>query len=107
MSATLCLKHPWLNNITEKAKSSNVVLKSQVLLKKYMARRMWKVKHREHNDLTLSLHCLKIPNACFLPSFLVHPHPPVSFVQKNYIAIAAANRFKKIGSSGSLTALGI
>lgn len=68
MSATQCLKHPWLNNIFEKAKSSNIVLKSQVLLKKYMARRMWK---------------------------------------KNYIAIAAANRFKKIGSSGSLTSLGI
>ncbi|XP_077074611.1 myosin light chain kinase 2, skeletal/cardiac muscle [Siphateles boraxobius] len=66
MSATQSLKHPWLNNISEKAKSSNIVLKSQVLLKKYMARRMWK---------------------------------------KNYIAIAAANRFKKIGSSGSLTAL--
>ncbi len=48
MSATQCLKHPWLNNITEKAKSSNIVLKSQVLLKKYMARRMWKVTHREH-----------------------------------------------------------
>uniref|UniRef100_A0A672K612 Myosin light chain kinase 2, skeletal/cardiac muscle-like n=1 Tax=Sinocyclocheilus grahami TaxID=75366 RepID=A0A672K612_SINGR len=68
LSATQCLKHPWLNNITEKAKSSNIVLKSQVLLKKYMARRMWK---------------------------------------KNYIAVAAANRFKKIGSSGLLTALGI
>ncbi|XP_043080409.1 myosin light chain kinase 2, skeletal/cardiac muscle [Puntigrus tetrazona] len=68
LSATQCLKHPWLNNITEKAKNSNVVLKSQVLLKKYMARRMWK---------------------------------------KNYIAIAAANRFKKMGSSGSLTTLGI
>uniref|UniRef100_A0A8C1SBU3 non-specific serine/threonine protein kinase n=1 Tax=Cyprinus carpio TaxID=7962 RepID=A0A8C1SBU3_CYPCA len=66
LSATQCLKHPWLNNITEKAKSTNIVLKSQVLLKKYMARRMWK---------------------------------------KNYIAVAAANRFKKIGSSGSLTAL--
>ncbi|KAL1250200.1 hypothetical protein QQF64_021205 [Cirrhinus molitorella] len=68
LSATQCLKHPWLNNITEKAKSSNIVLKSQVLLKKYMARRLWK---------------------------------------KNYIAVAAANRFKKIGSSGSLTTLGI
>jgi len=44
MSATQSLKHPWLNNISEKAKSSNIVLKSQVLLKKYMARRMWKVK---------------------------------------------------------------
>uniref|UniRef100_A0A672K4S3 Myosin light chain kinase 2, skeletal/cardiac muscle-like n=1 Tax=Sinocyclocheilus grahami TaxID=75366 RepID=A0A672K4S3_SINGR len=40
LSATQCLKHPWLNNITEKAKSSNIVLKSQVLLKKYMARRI-------------------------------------------------------------------
>ncbi|KAA0707252.1 Myosin light chain kinase 2, skeletal/cardiac muscle [Triplophysa tibetana] len=68
LSAAQCLKHPWLNNISEKAKSSNIVLKSQVLLKKYMARRMWK---------------------------------------KNYIAIAAANRFKKIGSSGSLTSLAI
>ncbi|XP_056588674.1 LOW QUALITY PROTEIN: myosin light chain kinase 2, skeletal/cardiac muscle [Triplophysa dalaica] len=68
LSASQCLKHPWLNNISEKAKSSNIVLKSQVLLKKYMARRMWK---------------------------------------KNYIAIAAANRFKKIGSSGSLTSLAI
>ncbi|XP_031421714.1 myosin light chain kinase 2, skeletal/cardiac muscle [Clupea harengus] len=67
-SAASCLKHPWLNNISEKAKCSNIVLKSQVLLKKYMARRMWK---------------------------------------KNYIAIAAANRFKKIASSGSLTSLGI
>ncbi|XP_028850517.1 myosin light chain kinase 2, skeletal/cardiac muscle-like isoform X1 [Denticeps clupeoides] len=68
LSAAQCLKHPWLNNVSEKAKSCNVVLKSQVLLKKYMARRMWK---------------------------------------KNYIAIAAANRFKKIASSGSLTSLGI
>ncbi|XP_051961082.1 myosin light chain kinase 3-like isoform X2 [Xyrauchen texanus] len=68
LSAAQCLKHPWLNNISQKAKSANIVLKSQVLLKKYMARRMWK---------------------------------------KNYIAIAAANRFKKIGSSGSLTSIGI
>lgn len=45
LSAAQCLKHPWLNNILEKAKSSNIVLKSQVLLKKYMARRMWKVKY--------------------------------------------------------------
>ncbi|XP_063065559.1 myosin light chain kinase 2, skeletal/cardiac muscle [Engraulis encrasicolus] len=67
-SAAQCLKHSWLNNISEKAKSCNIVLKSQVLLKKYMARRMWK---------------------------------------KNYIAIAAANRFKKIGSSGSLTSLAV
>ncbi|XP_047663563.1 myosin light chain kinase 2, skeletal/cardiac muscle isoform X2 [Tachysurus fulvidraco] len=68
LSAAQCLKHPWLNNISEKAKGSNIILKSQVLLRKYMARRLWK---------------------------------------KNYIAIAAANRFKKIGSSGSLTSLGI
>uniref|UniRef100_A0A3B4EKW2 Protein kinase domain-containing protein n=1 Tax=Pygocentrus nattereri TaxID=42514 RepID=A0A3B4EKW2_PYGNA len=44
LSATQCLKHPWLNNISEKAKCSNIILKSQVLLKKYMARRLWKVK---------------------------------------------------------------
>ncbi|KAL6483105.1 hypothetical protein MHYP_G00079770 [Metynnis hypsauchen] len=68
LSATQCLKHPWLNNISEKAKCSNIILKSQVLLKKYMARRLWK---------------------------------------KNYIAIAAANRFKKISSSGSLTSMGV
>ncbi|XP_058266312.1 myosin light chain kinase 2, skeletal/cardiac muscle isoform X2 [Hemibagrus wyckioides] len=68
LSAAQCLKHPWLNNISEKAKGSNIILKSQVLLRKYMARRLWK---------------------------------------KNYIAIAAANRFKKIGSSGSLTSLGV
>ncbi|KAF4077955.1 hypothetical protein AMELA_G00193800 [Ameiurus melas] len=68
LSAAQCLKHPWLNNISEKAKGNNIILKSQVLLRKYMARRLWK---------------------------------------KNYIAIAAANRFKKIGSSGSLTTLGV
>uniref|UniRef100_A0A668AVS6 non-specific serine/threonine protein kinase n=1 Tax=Myripristis murdjan TaxID=586833 RepID=A0A668AVS6_9TELE len=43
LSAAQCLKHPWLNNISEKAKHNNIVLKSQVLLKKYMARRLWKV----------------------------------------------------------------
>ncbi|XP_006639760.2 myosin light chain kinase 2, skeletal/cardiac muscle [Lepisosteus oculatus] len=68
LSAAQCLKHPWLDNIAEKAKHSHICLHSQVLLKKYMARRMWK---------------------------------------KNYIAVAAANRFKKIGSSGSLTTMGI
>ncbi|XP_066528470.1 myosin light chain kinase 2, skeletal/cardiac muscle, partial [Hoplias malabaricus] len=68
LSAAQCLKHPWLSNISEKAKSNNIILKSQVLLKKYMARRMWK---------------------------------------KNYIAIAAANRFKKISSSESLTSMGV
>ncbi|KAK1156230.1 myosin light chain kinase 2, skeletal/cardiac muscle-like [Acipenser oxyrinchus oxyrinchus] len=67
-SAAQCLKHPWLNNIGEKAMHSNICLKSQILLRKYMARRLWK---------------------------------------KNYIAVAAANRFKKISSSGSLTTLGI
>ncbi|KAK6303590.1 hypothetical protein J4Q44_G00260440 [Coregonus suidteri] len=66
MSAAQCLRHPWLNNIAEKAKGSNIVLKSQVLLKKYLAKRLWK---------------------------------------KNYIAIAAANRFKKISSGGELTSL--
>uniref|UniRef100_UPI003AAFDCC8 myosin light chain kinase 2, skeletal/cardiac muscle n=1 Tax=Centroberyx gerrardi TaxID=166262 RepID=UPI003AAFDCC8 len=68
LSAAQCLRHPWLNNISEKAKHNNIVLKSQVLLKKYMAKRLWK---------------------------------------KNYIAITAANRLKKIGSSGSLTSLGV
>ncbi|XP_062315506.1 myosin light chain kinase 2, skeletal/cardiac muscle [Osmerus eperlanus] len=67
LSAAKCLKHPWLNNISEKAKHNNIILKSQVLLKKYMAKRLWR---------------------------------------KNYIAIAAANRFKKISSLGSLTSLG-
>ncbi|XP_051788516.1 myosin light chain kinase 2, skeletal/cardiac muscle-like [Erpetoichthys calabaricus] len=66
LSAAQCLKHPWLNNIAEKAKSNNMCLKSQILLKKYLARRLWK---------------------------------------KNYIAIAAANRFKKISSVDSLTSL--
>ncbi|KAF5895015.1 myosin light chain kinase 2, skeletal/cardiac muscle-like, partial [Clarias magur] len=42
LSAAQCLKHPWLNNISDKAKRSNIVLKSQVILKKYMARRLWK-----------------------------------------------------------------
>ncbi|XP_029107692.1 myosin light chain kinase 2, skeletal/cardiac muscle [Scleropages formosus] len=68
LSASQCLKHPWLCNISEKAKRSNITLKSQVQLKKYMARRLWK---------------------------------------KNYIVVAAANRFKKISSCGSLTSLGI
>lgn len=43
MSALQCLRHPWLNNIAEKAKGSNIVLKSQVLLKKYLAKKLWKV----------------------------------------------------------------
>ncbi|XP_036387879.1 myosin light chain kinase 2, skeletal/cardiac muscle [Megalops cyprinoides] len=68
LSATQCLKHPWLNSAEDKAKRSNILLKSQLQLRKYMAKRLWK---------------------------------------KNYIAIAAANRFKKISSCGSLTSLGI
>ncbi|XP_019365529.1 PREDICTED: myosin light chain kinase 2, skeletal/cardiac muscle [Gavialis gangeticus] len=68
LSAAQCLKHPWLNNLAEKAKRSNRRLKSQVLLRKYVMRRRWK---------------------------------------KNFIGVCAANRFKKISSSGSLTALGV
>ncbi|NXI70340.1 MYLK2 kinase, partial [Anseranas semipalmata] len=68
MSAGQCLRHPWLNNLAEKAKRCNRRLKSQVLLKKYVMRRRWK---------------------------------------KNFIGVCAANRFKKITSSGSLTALGV
>ncbi|KYO24163.1 myosin light chain kinase 2, skeletal/cardiac muscle [Alligator mississippiensis] len=68
LSAAQCLKHPWLNNLGEKAKRSNRRLKSQVLLRKYVMRRRWK---------------------------------------KNFIGVCAANRFKKISSSGSLTALGV
>ncbi|NXG23139.1 MYLK2 kinase, partial [Grallaria varia] len=68
MSADQCLKHPWLNNLAEKAKRCNRRLKSQVLLKKYVMRRRWK---------------------------------------KNFIGVCAANRFRKITSSGSLTALGV
>lgn len=44
MSADQCLQHPWLNNLAEKAKRSNRRLKSQVLLKKYVMRRRWKVR---------------------------------------------------------------
>ncbi|XP_010873920.2 myosin light chain kinase 2, skeletal/cardiac muscle isoform X2 [Esox lucius] len=66
MSAAQCLRHPWLNNIAVKAKESNIVLKSQVLLKKYLAKKLWK---------------------------------------KNYNAIAAANRLKKISSAGELATL--
>ncbi|KFQ33159.1 Myosin light chain kinase 2, skeletal/cardiac muscle, partial [Merops nubicus] len=43
MSAAQCLEHPWLNNLAEKAKRCNRRLKSQVLLKKYVMRRRWKV----------------------------------------------------------------
>uniref|UniRef100_UPI00398F4CAF myosin light chain kinase family member 4-like n=1 Tax=Pristiophorus japonicus TaxID=55135 RepID=UPI00398F4CAF len=68
ISAAQCLKHPWLNNIAEKSRHSKIQLKSQLLLKKYVMKRLWK---------------------------------------KNYYAIAAANRLKKISSCGSLTALEI
>lgn len=43
MSAAQCLAHPWLNNLAEKAKRCNRRLKSQVLLKKYLMKRRWKV----------------------------------------------------------------
>lgn len=43
MSAAECLAHPWLNNLAEKAKRCNRRLKSQILLKKYLMKRRWKV----------------------------------------------------------------
>ncbi|XP_041125099.1 myosin light chain kinase 3-like isoform X2 [Polyodon spathula] len=44
MSATGCLKHDWLNNLAEKAKRCQVLLKSQLRLQSYLAHRQWK-KH--------------------------------------------------------------
>ncbi|XP_072488223.1 myosin light chain kinase 3 isoform X1 [Notamacropus eugenii] len=44
MSAAQCLKHEWVNNLQTKATKSKVRLKSQILLRKYMAQRKWK-KH--------------------------------------------------------------
>lgn len=44
MSATQCLKHEWLNHLPAKASGSNVRLRSQQLLQKYMAQSKWK-KH--------------------------------------------------------------
>ncbi|XP_031196508.1 myosin light chain kinase 3 isoform X2 [Mastomys coucha] len=44
MSATQCLKHEWLSHLPAKASSSNVRLRSQLLLQKYMAQSKWK-KH--------------------------------------------------------------
>ncbi|XP_078066959.1 myosin light chain kinase 3 isoform X2 [Mustelus asterias] len=41
-SAAQCLKHSWLNNLPEKAKKCKVRLRSQVLLRKYIAQRLWK-----------------------------------------------------------------
>uniref|UniRef100_A0A8C8UNU0 Myosin light chain kinase 3 n=1 Tax=Peromyscus maniculatus bairdii TaxID=230844 RepID=A0A8C8UNU0_PERMB len=43
MSATQCLKHEWLNHLPTKASGSNVRLRSQLLLQKYMAQSKWKV----------------------------------------------------------------
>ncbi|XP_043843536.1 myosin light chain kinase 3 isoform X2 [Dromiciops gliroides] len=44
MSAAQCLKHEWVTNLPTKATKSKVRLKSQILLRKYMAQRKWK-KH--------------------------------------------------------------
>ncbi|TFK09006.1 Myosin light chain kinase 3 [Platysternon megacephalum] len=44
MSAAQCLKHEWLNDLPGKAKKSKLCLKSQLLLRSYMAHRKWK-KH--------------------------------------------------------------
>ncbi|XP_067905468.1 myosin light chain kinase 3 isoform X2 [Heterodontus francisci] len=41
-SAAQCLKHSWLNNLPEKAKKCRVRLRSQVMLRKYIAQRLWK-----------------------------------------------------------------
>ncbi|XP_043946268.1 myosin light chain kinase 2, skeletal/cardiac muscle isoform X2 [Protopterus annectens] len=68
LSAAQCLRHPWLKNIVETARNNNVLLLSQIQLRKYMMKRLWK---------------------------------------KNFIAVAAANRFQKISSSGSLFTMGI
>ncbi|XP_067854034.1 myosin light chain kinase 3 isoform X1 [Heptranchias perlo] len=42
-SAAQCLKHNWLNNLPEKAKKCRVRLRSQVMLQKYIAQRLWKI----------------------------------------------------------------
>ncbi|XP_059524115.1 myosin light chain kinase 3 isoform X3 [Myotis daubentonii] len=44
MSATQCLKHAWLSHLPAKASRSQVRLRSQLLLQKYLAQRKWK-KH--------------------------------------------------------------
>ncbi|KAH0619315.1 hypothetical protein JD844_019302, partial [Phrynosoma platyrhinos] len=44
MNAGQCLQHPWLNNLAEKAGRVNRRLKSQVLLRKYVMRRRWKMR---------------------------------------------------------------
>lgn len=51
MSAGQCLQHPWLNNLAEKAKRCNRRLKSQVLLKKYVMRRRWKVRGQQEEGV--------------------------------------------------------
>nr|XP_034974579.1 myosin light chain kinase 3 isoform X2 [Zootoca vivipara] len=43
-SASNCLKHEWLTDLPGKAKKSKVRLRSQLLLRRYMAQRKWK-KH--------------------------------------------------------------
>uniref|UniRef100_A0A6I8N1P2 Myosin light chain kinase 2 n=1 Tax=Ornithorhynchus anatinus TaxID=9258 RepID=A0A6I8N1P2_ORNAN len=43
MTAAQCLEHPWLNDLAEKARRCNRRLKSQILLKKYVMKRRWKV----------------------------------------------------------------
>ncbi|KAJ8016370.1 hypothetical protein DPEC_G00006510, partial [Dallia pectoralis] len=59
MSAAQCLRHLWLNNIAVKAKESNIILKSQVLLKKYLAKKLWK---KNYNAIAAA-NRLKIGNA--------------------------------------------
>ncbi|GCB81636.1 hypothetical protein scyTo_0021867, partial [Scyliorhinus torazame] len=41
-SAAQCLKHPWVNNVSVKSRQSGIQLKSQLLLKKYVMKRLWK-----------------------------------------------------------------
>ncbi|XP_038662566.1 myosin light chain kinase 3 isoform X1 [Scyliorhinus canicula] len=41
-SAAQCLKHSWLNDLPDKAKKCRVRLRSQVMLRKYIAQRLWK-----------------------------------------------------------------
>lgn len=59
LSAAQCLKHPWLNNISEKAKGNNIILKSQVLLRKYMARRLWKVKKKNSTFIHIKQYAIR------------------------------------------------
>ncbi|XP_041061412.1 myosin light chain kinase family member 4-like [Carcharodon carcharias] len=66
LSASQCLKHPWLNDIAAKTRHCNVQLKSQLLLKKYVMKRLWKGKTRlcDHPHLftiylTLIVHLIR------------------------------------------------